>query len=325
MVRPNLRIRSLEETESADSVAADADFWSFEDENDIWILVCSIGVGLTALFLLYRICKDCCIVEGGSRIKRSKLSERLENQEKAEWEPAKQARSRSTNKRKIGASDKENQKGGTPKAKKKKSKKSSSKTESTNRDTSDDSRTFVSSKSAGKRTPGTGSTVSVGSTSKREPRRHISASKSFDDGTKRRLRSSSPPSEKKTASSKSAGKRTPGTGSTVSVGSTSKREPRRHISASKSFDNGTKGRPSSSHISASKSFDNGTKRPPSSSRPPSEKKPASQQSSSRSKSSKKAEVKGFLGPGNSTSPKKPGRPQTPPRRPVANSKPHRVD
>jgi hypothetical protein len=269
MVRPNLRIRSLEETESADSVAADADFWSFEDENDIWILVCSIGVGLTALFLLYRICKDCCIVEGGSRIKRSKLSERLENQEKAEWEPAKQARSRSTNKRKIGASDKENQKGGTPKAKKKKSKKSSSKTESTNRDTSDDSRTFVSSKSAGKRTPGTGSTVSVGSTSKREPRRHISASKSFD--------------------------------------------------------NGTKGRPSSSHISASKSFDNGTKRPPSSSRPPSEKKPASQQSSSRSKSSKKAEVKGFLGPGNSTSPKKPGRPQTPPRRPVANSKPHRVD
>lgn len=243
MSRPNLRIRSLEETE-------DPDFWSLENENDVWLLVCSVGVGLTTLFLLYRICKDCCMVEGGSRIKRSKLSERLEEQEQEKKEKA------------LRKKEKREKKNAILKAKHALSKKSSSKTAPIGHEANDNNRVLVPSKS-------TGNGKNSGST--RPTRR-------------------------------------PSTGSTVSVGSRSKHEPRRQIKESKSFDNGKKRQPSSSG-----------------SLPSSKKKVTATKNKSGSRNPKKAEVKGFLGPGDSKGPKKGTRAKSPPRRPVTNSKPLRVD
>eukprot|EP00980_Cylindrotheca_fusiformis_P026644 scaffold16771_cov99-Cylindrotheca_fusiformis.AAC.1 len=194
MIRRHLRTRSLQEEETE---TIDPDFWSFEDKNDVWILVCSIGVGLTTLFLLYRLCRDCFWVEGGSKIKKSLLSERLEQQEKEREEKVKRKKekkaSKEAKKRQVAAAEIESEK-----------LKNSQKSEQNNHDPAHDgSRIRVPSKSSdpsGKnqhtrskaaRRPSNGSTASVGSRSKHEPRRQISASKSFDGGTKRQRSTSS--------------------------------------------------------------------------------------------------------------------------------------
>lgn len=58
-------------------------FKPFTHTDDMWVLICSILVGLSALFLIFRIAVDCFLVESGHEIKRSTVSARIEEQKKA--------------------------------------------------------------------------------------------------------------------------------------------------------------------------------------------------------------------------------------------------
>lgn len=51
-----------------------------EAEDNTWIIICSVGIGLSFLFLVYRLCKDFCLVKDGEQIKRGQsLSARKES------------------------------------------------------------------------------------------------------------------------------------------------------------------------------------------------------------------------------------------------------
>jgi hypothetical protein len=250
-----------------------------ESDDLTWIIVFSVVLGLSFLFLVYRICKDCFLVKDGEQIKGESLTERKERKRRSLAEKRER-------KEKSLAEKKERKERSLAK---RKERKESAKKEGSNgssprgsgKNASRDDRSSNGKRPNSKKGDRVGSKRPKAHTGKKKP--SGSQGKPSSSKTESTNRDTS---DHKFLSPKSAGKRTPGTGSTASVGSTSKREPRRHISASKSFDNSTKRRLRSSS-------------------PPSEKKTASKQSNSRSKSSKKAEVKGFLGPGNSTSPKKP--------------------
>ncbi|KAL3942497.1 MAG: hypothetical protein SGBAC_003309 [Bacillariaceae sp.] len=87
-------------------------FKPFEDNDDMWILICSVGVGVSALFLLVRICADCFMVEGGHTIKRSTVSARMEEQEKARKakNTKKQRKAQATEAKKIHKQEKKQRK-----------------------------------------------------------------------------------------------------------------------------------------------------------------------------------------------------------------------
>jgi hypothetical protein len=263
-----------------------------ESDDLTWIIVFSVVLGLSFLFLVYRICKDCFLVKDGEQIKGESLTERKERKEKSLAERKERKESGGTVEEHNGPSNyfygwrnsdqraKEAPKDKSSRSVKKEGSNGSS-PRGSGKNASRDDRSSNEKRPNSKKGDRVGSKSPKAHTGKKKP--SGSQGKPSSSKTESTNRDTS---DHKFLSPKSAGKRTPGTGSTASVGSTSKREPRRHISASKSFDNSTKRRLRSSS-------------------PPSEKKTASKQSNSRSKSSKKAEVKGFLGPGNSTSPKKP--------------------
>jgi hypothetical protein len=54
-----------------------------ESDDLTWIIVFSVVLGLSFLFLVYRICKDCFLVKDGEQIKGESLTERKERKEKS--------------------------------------------------------------------------------------------------------------------------------------------------------------------------------------------------------------------------------------------------
>jgi hypothetical protein len=52
-----------------------------ESDNQTWVIVFAVVIGLSFLFLVYRICKDCFLVKDGAQIKGQTLAERKERKE----------------------------------------------------------------------------------------------------------------------------------------------------------------------------------------------------------------------------------------------------
>eukprot|EP00980_Cylindrotheca_fusiformis_P026645 scaffold16771_cov99-Cylindrotheca_fusiformis.AAC.2 len=53
-----------------------------ETEDNTWLIICSVGIALSLLFLMYRFCKDCLLVKDGAKIDKSQtLSARKESME----------------------------------------------------------------------------------------------------------------------------------------------------------------------------------------------------------------------------------------------------
>jgi hypothetical protein len=57
---------------------------TIESDDLTWVIVCSVVIGLSFLFLVYRVCKDCFLVKDGEQIKGQSLAERKERKDSGE-------------------------------------------------------------------------------------------------------------------------------------------------------------------------------------------------------------------------------------------------